>query len=67
MVTNTGCSTFQSSLVKDFENGIHLGIGGFNLVSSASWQILCYFLNSILHKTLFFLSLVAITKMLIGH
>lgn len=43
MVTNTGCSTFQSSLVKDFENGIHLGIGGFNLVSSVSWQILCQF------------------------
>ena len=34
MVTDEACSTLQSSLAKDLEGGIHLGIGGFNLVSS---------------------------------
>jgi len=28
------CSTFKPSLLKDLEGGIHLGIGGFNLVLS---------------------------------
>ena len=28
------CPTFKPSLLKDLEGGIHLGIGGFNLVSA---------------------------------
>lgn len=34
MVADRQCSSLQSSKEKDFEGGVHLGIGGFNLVSA---------------------------------
>ena len=36
MLSDQPCSSLRPSIAKDFEGGIHLGIGGFNLVSTRS-------------------------------
>ena len=36
MLSDRRCSSLRPSIAKDFEGGIHLGIGGFNLVSTRS-------------------------------
>ena len=35
MVVNQRCASAHTMETKDFEAGIHFGIGGFNLVSDA--------------------------------
>ena len=42
MVSDQPCSPLRPSVAKDFEGGIHLGIGGFNLVSTWSINLLSF-------------------------